>query len=420
MVQGIVVKTMNTHQLLKTSLASIMHHKGRSVLTTLGINIGVAAIIAMLAIGHGAEEKIKKEILSTGKNMIYVQSGTLKLFDQNKELNRKKSSPLTMDDLQALKKACPAIAKISPTTSGHQTIKYLNNTVSLELKSGNEDFLSILNRTIKTGSFITSTQVQMGSRVIVLGQKAAQELFKSLDPINQIVTINNIPFVVIGVVEKLKSQFGGEFYDANLDSFIPISTFKKYIERTRLSELRGIAISTKSYDLIPETVKHVTKNLRARHSLEIKDANDFTVFDQQSMLNAAKASANIFTFFLLIVACISLLVGGIGVMNIMMVSVGERTQEIGIRMALGAPDKLILSQFLAEALMLCTFGGLLGIVLGTATPFIASMFTGWTVVIKPLSIIVAFFAIFTVGLIFGYYPAYKASRLNPVDALQDQ
>lgn len=410
---------MKTQQLLKTSLRSIFHHKGRSFLTTLGINIGVAAIIAMLAIGHGAEEKIKNEILSSGKNLIYIQGGHLNFIAQNKELKRKKTMPLTIEDLQAIQKACPSIAKISPSSSAAQVIKYLNNTVSVELKAGNQDLLSILNRTIQTGTFVTTNHVQMGSRVIVLGHKAAQELFKSLNPLNQIVTINNIPFIVIGVVNKLQHQFEGDFSDANRDSFIPISAFKKYIERSQLTHLRGIALSTKTYELIPDTVKQITKYLRARHHLDFKDQNDFMIFDQQSMLKAAKASANIFTFFLLIVACISLLVGGIGVMNIMLVSVGERTKEIGIRMALGAADKTILTQFLSEALILCAFGGLLGVLLGVTTPFIASMFTGWTVVIKPLSILIAFFAIFTVGLIFGYYPAYKASRLNPVDALLD-
>jgi putative ABC transport system permease protein len=411
---------MNVQQLFKTSIRSIIHHKGRSLLTTLGINIGVASIIAMLAIGNGAKEKIRREILSSGKNIIYIQGGRLNIFDSKMENTHKKERPLTMEDLQSLQRTCPTIANISSMSSSAQVIKFLNAKAGVELKAGNENLLSILNRTIQAGTFYTNIHVQSGSRVIVLGHAAAKKLFKSLDPINQIVTINHIPFIVVGVANKLTYQTDGDFSDANLDSFIPISTFQKHIEHSLRPYIRGIAISAKTYDLIPLTVKQVTQYLRMRHYIKLKDPNDFTIFDQQSILNAAKTSSDTFTFFLLVIACISLLVGGIGVMNIMLVSITERTKEIGIRMALGATQKNILAQFLTEALILCSIGGLLGIILGVIAPFVTSIFTGWAVIIKPLSIVIAFFALFIIGIVFGYYPAYKASRLNPVDALQEK
>ncbi len=411
---------MNTNQLLKSSLRSLLHHKGRSLLTTLGINIGIAAIIAMLAIGHGAEEKIKREILSTGKNMIYVHSGNLGLDPQQRLLKRKRMVPLTLQDIRAIRRACPSISKISPTLQQGTVAKYLQNAAAIELKAGNEELLTIFNRTIGKGNFFTFQHVANGARIIVLGHKAAKELFKTINPLGKLVTINNIPFVVIGVVAKLEHQFQGDFQDANLDCFIPATTFKKFIERSMTNKIKAFSISAKSYDAIPETVNNITKILRMRHRLELKDPNDFFIIDQQAMLKAAQASANILTIFLLIIALISLLVGGIGVMNIMLVSVGERTQEIGIRMALGAPNKTILNQFLYEALMLCCLGGILGVLLGLAVPWIASIFTGWSVVIKPATILIAVSAIFCVGIIFGYYPARKAASLNPVDALLDQ
>lgn len=411
---------MNMQQLFKTSIRSIIHHKGRSLLTTLGINIGVASIIAMLAIGNGAKEKIRREILSSGKNIIYIQGGRLNIFDSKMENTPNKERPLTMEDLQTLQKTCPTIGKISPMSSSTQVIKFLNAKAGVELKAGNENLLSILNRTIQVGSFYTNLHVHSGSRVIVLGYAAAKKLFKSLDPVNQIVTINHIPFIVIGVVNKLPYQTDGDFSDANLDSFIPISTFQKHIEHSLRPYIRGIAISAKTYDFIPHTVKQVTQYLRMRHYIKLKAPSDFTIFDQQSILNAAKTSSDTFTFFLLVIACISLLVGGIGVMNIMLVAITERTKEIGIRMALGATQKNILTQFLTESLILCSIGGLLGIILGVIAPFITSIFTGWAVIIKPQSIIVAFFALFIIGIVFGYYPAYTASRLNPVDALQEK
>lgn len=411
---------MNNKILLRTALKSIVQHKGRSLLTTLGINIGIAAIIAILAIGHGAEERIKNEILSAGKNSIYIHRGQLHILEKNKGPSKKAPKEFSYADIESLRKTYPTIDKITPFVDTRQTIKYLNNCINGEIKGGNEDLITATGRKIYLGTPLFTHHIQSNARVIVLGNKAAQELFKSLNPIGQIVYINNITFTVIGVLEKLTTQWGGAFYDANLDCFIPITTAKKYFFHTLNTKVDNIVISAKNYEDIPNLVKNITKHLRMRHQLEIKEPNDFTIFDQESILKAAQASSGVLTFFLLIVACISLLVGGIGVMNIMLVSVGERTQEIGIRMALGAQDKIILRQFLYEAFILCCTGGLLGIFFGIGASITTNTLLGWNIVIKMQSIFIAFFAIFLIGLIFGYYPARRASKLNPVDALNDQ
>jgi putative ABC transport system permease protein len=227
-------------------------------------------------------------------------------------------------------------------------------------------------------------------------------------------------FTVVGVLAPLGSHLGSEFRDANLDTFIPITTHKKYLQKNTNPSVHGICIATYNHKDIHPLVRATTKIMRARHYLEEQTPNDFTVLDQQSMINAAQASSHVLTIFLFIVALISLLVGGVGVMNIMLVSVGERTQEIGIKMALGAPPSTILQQFLCEASIICFLGGILGVVLGFFIPWITSLWTEWIMIIRFSTILIALGAITIVGIFFGYYPAHKAASLNPVDALREQ
>lgn len=412
---------MKTKQLFIIALRAIKHHKGRSILTSLGIIIGVASIISLLAIGQGAEDKVKEEILAWGTNAIFVQAGRMDLNDiKDKMRKTKPPKPLTYNDAKSLGLLCPHIKYISPVCFSSQTIKYQSRMLKTEIKGGNEQFIAAIGRSLKLGSSFFKEHVHNGSRVIVLGAQSAQELFKGTYPIGQVVQINQVQFTVIGVLKKLKTHMNAGFYDANLDTIMPISTVKKYIQRSNDFTINSVCISTNNPEDIQEVVRQVTRIVRTRHMINSKEPNDFTVIDQQSMLKAAQASAGVLTLFLLIVAIISLLIGGIGVMNIMLVSVGERTQEIGIRMALGATQGAIMQQFLLEALVLCLGGGLIGICVGILAPIITSLFTGWLIVIRFSAILIAFSAIVAIGIIFGYYPAAKAARLNPVDALQDQ
>lgn len=407
---------MNYQILLTTAFRSIRHHKGRSLLTTLGIIIGIASIIAILAIGQGAEERVKRNILSGGNNFIFIHPGNWLAQGKDKKGKKDNPPPFIYQDIDSLKQNIGLIKKISPAASSNQTLCAMGKHISIQVKSGNQDLLDINDRQMAMGQFFNQSHVQRGARVIILGHKIAHELFKHSNPLGRAVQIKKMNLTVIGVIKKMGAQldFGS---DPNMDVFIPISTAQKLGMAPRGNSLSGLFMSANNTEDIPYIVKQVRKILRARRKLAAQDPDDFMIWDQASMLKAAKSSSAILTLLLLIIASISLIVGGIGVMNIMLVSVRERTQEIGIRMALGASQKIILWQFLLEALTLCSFGGILGIALGIAIPYLVSMLTGWLVIITPLSVISAFLAMFVVGLLFGYYPALKASRLEPVQAL---
>ena len=408
---------MNNILLLKTSFRSLKQHKGRSILTILGIIVGIASIISTLAIGYGAEEKLKQKILGMGNNYIFVHAGKFGGEGKTTLTQRKGPTKLTLRDEDIFKNQCPLIKKITPSMFSRQIISFETNNVLADMKCGNQNYLNIIERKIKKGSFFTKQQIQKNCKVVVIGSKTAEILFKKTNPIGKSVKINNKFFIVIGMVKKVESYFGLD--NPNLDIYIPITTAKKHILCDNSSQVHGIAISAKEKKDMPFIVKKLKKILRFKHHLKKDEPDDFTIFDQQAMVKAAKSSSNILSILLLIIASISLIVGGIGVMNIMLVSVSERTKEIGIRMALGATNIIILKQFILESIVLCFTGGIIGILIGIIVPHIVSLFTQWIVVIKFSSIFFAFFITFMVGLIFGFYPAQKASKLNPIQALQD-
>ncbi|QQR49342.1 ABC transporter permease [bacterium] len=409
---------MNSRILIKSSLRALNHHKGRSFLTILGIIVGIASIIATLAIGYGAEEKMRKSILAIGNNYIELWRGNFTLEGATKSIKQKETKKLTTADVTSLNNQCPGIKKISPVIFDRGIIEYHGSAVMCDIKGGNDELLSVMGRSLSKGANMTQHHIQKGTRVALLGDQTAKDLFKTVDPIGRTIKVKNILFTVIGVIKKIDNAPGHR--DPNLDVIIPFTSAKKYLKNHNSSTIHGIVIAGKSLDKMPTIVRQIKKIMRARHNLGIDEPNDFSIIDQASMLKAAKASSTIFNIFLLIVASISLLVGGIGVMNIMLVSVTERTQEIGIRMALGASHALILQQFLIESVVLCFIGGIIGIVLGLVTPFIAQYTFQLPAVIRIEPIIVAFCTIFLIGLIFGFYPAQKAARLNPVEALLKQ
>lgn len=370
-----------------------------------------------MAIGKGAEEKIKKSILSAGKNFIYVNPAWPPETKHGKR--RKLIQDLTYKHVSILKKLCHKIKYISPIS--YIGIKIKNKNISeldVSLSGCNQDYLNIANRFIDKGTFIQQYHVQNASKVIVLGSDTAAQLFKNSNPIGQTVDVNKIMFTVIGVLKK--NEYTLYTDNSNKDCFAPISTVKKHLKNSFDNVVNGIFIGVTDNKSTQETLHQITKVIREQHKLELSDPNDFTLFDSQGMLKAAQKAAGTFSLFLLIVAFIALLIGGIGVMNIMLVSVGERTKEIGIRKALGATQTTIRQQFILEALTLCSVGGLIGILLGIIIPFLASKFTGWLIIITPTSILVAATTIIFVGLVFGFYPAHKAAMMNPIDALAEQ
>lgn len=408
---------MNSIILTRIALRSLTKHKGRSLLTMLGIILGIGGLVATLGLGYGAEKKVQEQIAAMGSNYIIVQSGNWLATGKSKAASKAKFNHLKSGDMRAMAAQCPEIARMSQWGYVNETVSYQSNYLTTEVQSGNENLFAICNRTIKKGCGFSRHHLAKNARVVVLGEKAAQELFKSACPIGQTVKINKIPFTVIGILNTIKDS--GSHKDPNLNVYIPYSTNQKFITRSVKDRIGCITMSAKNKEEMPQLVRRIKNMLRERHSLEKGMPDDFIVWDQQSMESAASGASKVLQLVLLLIASISLLVGGVGVMNIMLVSVTERTKEIGIRMALGATDTMILNQFVLESIMLCLIGGIIGIIVGVAFPYAVSVMTGLYVVIKPISIVIAFVVTSFIGIFFGYYPAYKASRLKPVTALAD-
>ena len=409
---------MTLPQLITTSIRALRKNKGRSLLTILSIIVGIAAIIATLAIGHGAEEKMRQKIIAMGNNFVVMHAGNWLQEGKTNVTKKKRTIPLSYGDVARLKEQFSHIKQVSPTTYGSHLISYQGTNSMTRITGGNEHIIKIINRKILRGMHFSPSQIERNSRVVILGSKVAKDLFGFSDALGKKVYIEKIPFTVLGVLEKVNQHLGVR--DPNLAAYIPITTMKKQIRKNPNRFLDGIVLSAHTIKQLPSLVRSIRKMFRALHRLKKNHPDDFTIFDQGSMMKAAKSSSNILNIFLMIIASISLLVGGIGIMNIMLVSVTERTKEIGIRMALGATGAHIRRQFIIEALMLCFVGGLCGTLLGILAPFIASQFTGWTVIIKPITVMSAFVITTLIGLFFGFYPAYKAAGLNPVEALLDR
>jgi putative ABC transport system permease protein len=409
---------MNISLLLRISLRSLAKHKGRSFLTILGIIIGISAIIATLAIGKGAEEKTKQKILSIGSNYIEIFSGAWLQEGKIRTKKLERFQWLKNRDIKVIKKFIPTIRLISPVFIRKRLVTYKDNNVYAYLKGGNENFLKILDRKLARGIFFNKNHVKQGSRVAVLGAKSAAELFKTSDPIGKTIIIKNIPFTVIGTVKEMENYQG--IRDPNLDILLPIKSIKRHVLKRYDQSIGSIIISAPTKEIIPKLVPQIRRIIRYRRKLKEDVPDNFTIVDQSTIMKLAKSAVATIQLLLLIIASISLIVGGIGIMNIMLVSVAERRQEIGIRMALGANSVVILRQFLIEAVALCLIGGIIGISLGILIPYIVAYFTQWSPIVTIKSIFIAFAATSIIGIFFGLYPAQKASKLNPVDALAER
>lgn len=405
-------------QLFQTSLRALKKNKGRSFLTILGIVIGIASIIATVAIGNGAAKKVQDQINQGGYNSIQVWAGNWLAQGRVKSAQRKKQTYLKLADLSACRNQCEGIAAATPFVSSQEVVRYEKNNILTEVKGVSDEAVQVLNRSVAQGCFFSPGQIRSQKKVMVLGSKAAQELFKYDDPLGKTVLIGKIPFIVIGVLEKLKHSDGPK--SPNMDVFVPITTGHRHLFKLGYNKIPAFIVSASSVDDMPRLVKQMRALLRVRRKLALDEADDFTIIDQESMRKAAAESAGTFNLFILIIASISLLVGGVGVMNIMLVSVTERRKEIGIRMAIGATGTTILKQFIIESIVLCGIGGIIGVFAGILVPHAAAFFTGWNVIITPGSIIAGFSITTLIGIFFGLYPAYKASRLDPVHCLADR
>lgn len=406
---------MHTLLLIRTALRALGQHKIRSFLTILGIMIGVAAIMVTLAIGKGAEKKVQEQILALGEGAMFIVPGNV--IERGRiRSNAAKPARLTVKDLEAIQNQLSGITGISRGHEDAADMQYETQTVRDQVSGMDAQVFKIMNLRIAQGSFFTDIQVKNRMPVVVLGAKLAQKLFKKAYPLNQTITIDKHPFTVIGVAAPVES-FGGP-HDTNMHAYIPFSVADKYFRREGFSEgdLGYIALRANTPDP-SQALRIVKRILRFNHNIGEGEPDDFIIFDQDSIAKAAKKAALIVSLFGIIAASISLVVGGIGIMNIMLVAIKERTKEIGIRLALGATQATIQQQFLFEAVTLCLFGGILGIALGAAAQTFISSLANMPGILDLFSTLLSLGITVMIGIFFGYYPARKASQLNPVQAL---
>ena len=396
---------MNPLSAFKVAYRAIESNKIRSILTTLGIIIGVAAVISLVAVTQGAEKMIEDQLTSLGGSSFLVKTGKRGVGSQNK------TYILTPGDAEVIREL-DMVTYVSPLIDLGQQIIWGNQDWFTLVIGVAPDFVYINDWYPERGNFFNNQDVAEGARVCVLGNTVASNLFGAQNPIGQTVRINKNIFTVIGVMNPLGQTSGGRDQDDVV--LIPFSTFQKSIKS--IDQVESISVSVKSSEDIPQAESQILSLLRERHRNVSEDS--FYIKSQLSIINRIFAISKIMTILLASVASISLIVGGIGIMNIMLVSVGERTREIGIRMAIGAKQRDILIQFLIESVLLSLAGGTIGVIIGIIGSQVASYFTSWPVVISFSAMILAFSVAAIIGIFFGIYPARKASQLDPIEALR--
>jgi putative ABC transport system permease protein len=405
---------MNASLIIKSALRSLNNHKIRAVLTTLGIIIGVVSIICVMSIGEGAKYKISKEIEKLGTNFVIV------LSSPQRKLNTRSMgamATLRKEDVAAISRECDLISYLSPGLQIPGTVVYERANWKTMIGGVNEHYLNIRELKMSEGKFFTSEDMRANNKVAVLGSSLARELFGQASPLGEKVRIRKRPFTIIGVLDELGKRPDGTDQDDVI--MVPITTMVKRL-RSGTERYGAIIMSAKNKELIQEAAAEVRSILRQSRKLLDDQEDDFTVFTQSDIAQASDAATAVLNLLLFIIASISLIVGGIGIMNIMLVTVTERTREIGIRMAIGATTSNILTQFLLESITICLAGGLVGALLGISGAQLISLFLGWPIFISIKSIIISLCSTVFIGVFFGYYPAYQASQLKPVEALVEK
>ncbi len=389
----------------------------RSLLTMLGIVIGVGAVIVMVAVGAGAREMIGDQIRSIGSNLILVIPGAT--ISSGVRLGSGSVHTLKASDADAIAKECPAVKITAPNWGEVTQVVHGNKNWKTRVSGTNENSFLIRDWPIRYGRMFTREEEKRAAKVAIVGQTVVENIFGDTYPLGKVIRIKSVPFTIIGVLERKGQSPRGDDQDDAV--FVPLRTSQYRLFGTPFAdEVQAIIVQAKDISLIHEAQKQIDELLTRRHKIGRNQEKDFTVRNLTEILETAQRSLNIMTTLLGAIAAISLLVGGIGIMNIMMVSVTERTREIGIRMAVGARSSDIMRQFLVEAVVLTVNGGLIGTAIGILGAYIFARTSGWPAAIDPFTVITAILFSAAVGVFFGFYPAYKASRLHPIEALRHE
>lgn len=404
---------MNYTNSIKIAVNALKRNKFRAFLTMLGIIIGVASVIAMLAIGQGSKKSIQDQMSSMGTNMIFVMPGT----DQRGGVRMSSSEMQTMklDDVEAIRKECSAISAVSPVVNNSGQAVVGNNNWPTTVYGVSNEYLGIRKYEIKTGRNFSDREIKTYAKVCLIGQTIIENLFPNGEnPIGQSVRIGSIPLKVIGVLDEKGENGMGQDQDDLI--IAPYTTVQKRM--LAITYIQSIFASAESEEKNDLAIEQLTETLHRTHKIKSNEEDDFSVRSQAEMVQTFSSISDVMTGLLGAIAGISLLVGGIGIMNIMYVSVTERTREIGLRLSVGGQGNDILLQFLIESILLSVSGGIIGIALGLTASQLVAIFLNWPTVIMPMSVVFAFLVCTFIGVFFGWYPARKAAALNPIDALR--
>jgi len=404
---------MTTFTTLKVALRALSKNKMRSGLTALGIIIGVGAVIAMVGIGNGARAQVEAQVASLGQNVIQISPGSTRSGGVRQ--GAESANTLTVEDAGAIAEEVADVVAVSPEVKTKSQIIAGNRNWSASIYGESPDYFAIRQWPVEAGATFTDQDLRAAAKVAVLGPRAAEELFGDQDPLGETIRIQNAPFTVIGVLKSKGTSISGSDNDDNV--FVPYTIAMKRLVGQQ-TNLRRVNVQAANADALSDVQSQIVELLRQRHRIGSGDEDDFKVQSQLEIGEVATQTTRTMTLLLAGIASVSLVVGGIGIMNIMLVSVSERTREIGVRMAVGARGRDILRQFLVEAIALSSLGGVIGIGVGAGTSKIISMAQDWPTLISPESVLVAFLFSAAVGIFFGFYPARKASLLDPIDALR--
>jgi putative ABC transport system permease protein len=401
----------------RIAVRALRVNKLRSILTMLGIIMGVAAVIAMISVGSGAQARIAEQIQSLGASMLVVLSGSS--TSGGVRLGAGSQLTITEEDAWAIKREIPSVEAAAPTMRGSAQVVWGNLNWSTQIQGTTPEFFEARDWPVVAGQAFAQEAVDGATKVAVLGETVARNLFADSDPIGQVIRIKKVPFTVVGILGKKGQTTWGQDQDDVI--LVPLSTAKRKllgVSQANARSVGAISVKVREGEDMKDAETQTRELLRQRHRLQPYQDDDFNIRNLAEYAAAQEESSRVMTILLAAIASVSLLVGGIGIMNIMLVSVTERTREIGLRMAVGARGRDILMQFLVEAVTLSLIGGTIGVVVGLVTSYTIPYFAGWRTLVRPEAIVIAFGFAAAIGIFFGFYPARKAASLNPIEALR--